>query len=192
MSSEITKCYIDIDSYKWIECEDMTLTEVAIYEYCLKQGAKNNMGIFSESRFDIARKLKADEAVTYLFFEKFPDSVAFCPETHLIWCKKFYGRIDLGLLNDVWETEQVKGGGQIKVKKQYVLNTKNKFITKLKQTLKTPVNSKSGDVAFLKDHWIIKEWVKKNKSILEMVNDDVKSVSGNNYSLDSVLSLAKE
>lgn len=191
MASENTQCLIDIDSHEWFECENMTGQEMQIYEYCLKQGAKQNMGIFRESRFDIAKKLKVDQAVSYLFFEKFPEIIYFCGETHLIWAKNFYARIGLGLMSEIWKVED-KDGQTKKVKQLGVLSTKNKFIDKIKQTLKSPIPSKSGKMIFLKDHPVIPQWVSHNKFYLDCVNDDVKSVCGNNRNLDDILSLAKQ
>ncbi len=193
MASEITHCLIQIDLVGAIETEKMTSSEMFIYQYCLMQGAKNNTGMFVESRFDIAKKLKIDHDVTYLFFEKFPNIIGFCPDTHLIWAKTFFGRIDLGLMSDIWLIESDGNTGRTKKTQQsHVRNTKNRFVDKINKAFKEPLMSAGGEMFFLKGHPMGKEWVKKNYFFLEMVNDDVKSVAGNNYNLDFVLSLAKE
>jgi hypothetical protein len=106
-----------------------------------------------------------------------------------MWAKSFYARIELGLTNPIWKYEVDQGGKTSKTKQMHVLTTKNNFIKKLNHTLKAPIISKSGDFFFLKDHWMMKEWVKRNRSFLEPVNEDVKSVNGNNYNLDFILSL---
>ena len=131
--------------------------------------------------------------IVYLFFEKFTNAVGFCVDTHLIWAKSFFGRVDLGLMSEIYKIEiDEKTSRTKKTMQQHVLVTKNRFVDKINTTIKEPMIAANGEMFFLKNHWMIKEWAKKNYFFLEMVNEDVKSVSGNNRNLDFVLSLAKE
>tara|TARA_R110000868_G_scaffold11069_2_gene54351 strand:- start:462 stop:1043 length:582 start_codon:yes stop_codon:yes gene_type:complete len=190
MASEITHCLIQIDLIGTVETEKMMSDEMFIYQYCLIQGAKNNTGIFIESRFDIAKKLKIDHDITYLFFEKFPNIIGFCPNTHLIWAKPFFGRVDLGLMNDIWiiETDGTTGRAK-KTVQPHIRNTKNRFVDKINKTFKEPLMAANGEMFFLKTHPLGKEWIKKNYFFLEMINEDVKSVAGNTHNLDQLLEI---
>ncbi len=191
--AEITNSLIQIDLEGTIETREMCGSEMSVYNYCLRHGSKNNTGIFIESRYDIAQKLKIDHDIVYKFFEKFPKTIYFCPDTHLIWVKPFFARVDLGLRSDIWKVEgDEETGSTKKIKQFHVLVTKNRFVEKINKSFKEPLMAADGRMFFLKNHPVAKEWIEHNRLFLEMVNEDVKSVKGNNYNLDYIFSLAKE
>lgn len=184
--SDITHCLQAINFYERPEVITLAAGENVIYDYCIKQGAKNNLGMFFAERGAISFYLKVDHDLCYNFFLKYPKLIGFCPDTHLIWVKRFYEYVDFGIFGALYRTSK---DNKTRLKKQ-VLNKKALYA---KNNFISTVNSKINKEPKLRTHPFIKEWVEYNRFILEMINDEVKSVDGNGEgrNLDNLLALVK-
>ena len=103
MASVISHVLLRTDFYEMTDIFDLSGEEAKIYDYCIRKGALNNMGIFSENRGFISLKLKVSDDACYHFFNRHPKIIGFDPATHLIWVKKIYSLVDYGLTGEIWK-----------------------------------------------------------------------------------------
>lgn len=180
-SSEITHCLLRVDFFTQPEIFKMSAEERSIYAHCHLQGAKNNMGIFSEHRGSISFRLRTDQEVCYNFFTNNPDLIYFDEATHLIWVKKFYDNVIFGIEGSLYVNQKDKETKKIKEKISFrAIKTRNNFISKIKSTIKK-------DPLFRKNPKLIREWVSYNFDMLSRINSEVKLLKGNKYNLDELL-----
>ena len=179
--SENTHCLILTDLEELAEVFEMSADERNIYFYCIRQGAKNNLGIFVENRGGIAMKLRIKDEICNKFFTKYPDLIGFDPETHLIWIKRIFDYMVLGIDSEIWKEKKDKKTGKSESVLCYkAIKNRNRFISKVKSEFRENKN--------LKNHkWIKKEWVKHNFEMLKKINDEVKLWEKNKHNLDLIL-----
>lgn len=196
-SSEITQCLIPIDLEKIPEYFALTSDERSIFFYCIRQGAKNNMGMFVEDRASIALFLRVDYDMCYDFIANRSDLILFDPLTHLIMVKNFYRYVNFGLDKDIYKTVDVKTEvldkktGKVKKVKNGetktvidfpALYTLTRFANKVKSVIK---NNKT-----IRNHRFVKEWLDINKDMLMEINYKLTSVKKNRSNLNKLLGIS--
>jgi hypothetical protein len=177
MASEITHCLIRIDFFEHPLIYPLSSDEKLLVAYCVKQAAKNNLGMFREFRGSIAAKLRLDHDMVYHFFLNNPKLIGFDPDSHLIWIKPFYELVNFGVQGEI--RKKMKNRKTQVVSEQIDFKEvfkKNAFISKILSAFR--------DDPYLKIFQ--KSWMEYNFEFLSRINEQVKSVKDNRRSLDAL------
>jgi len=156
-TSEITHCLQPVNQYSHPLIFALPPHAKLIFDHCLKQGSKNNLGMFIAHRGEIAMYLGIDHDFVHDFFLTNPDLVGFDQKTHTIWIKPFYDFVDYGLRSQLRKKVKSKETGEIiEIIDRWARDRKNNFISKVLATFK---KQESFQV-------FLKEWVEYNRELL--------------------------
>lgn len=180
--SEITHCLEIIDFYEHDLIFNLKPEEKLIINYCIKQGAKNNIGIFKKNRGAISFYLRTDDKLTHDFFLNHPELVGFDEKNHLIWVKPFYEFVEFGLFQPTERTVTNRTTKETKTIMAKGFYNKTNFISK--------VNSGFRKDSFLNAFKVA--WVNHNWEFLNRLNEEVRNSKGNKHNFDALLSLAQK
>lgn len=180
--SEITHCLEVIDFYQHDLIFGLKAEEKLIMNYCVKQGAKNNIGIFKKHRGAIALYLGTDTQITHDFFLNHRELVGFDEKTHLIWVKPFYEFVEFGLFKPVDRVFTNKNTKETKTVKSSGFYNDVNFISKVNSGFRKDISLNAFKV----------EWVNYNWEFLYRLNEEVRNTKGNKHNFDVLLSLAQK
>jgi hypothetical protein len=178
-------CCQRINFYEIPEIASLSGEGKVIMDYCVKRGSERYIGIFSELRGTISFKLKIDDDFCHNFFISNPALIEFCPITHFIWIKNFFTYIDCGISKDVFKTKTDSVTGASSQTLDFTtIYDKNDFIKNIKDAL----NSQD-----LRNHPFREKWIKYNLPRLNLLEDQLSEIRGNNRNFDKIIdSINKE
>lgn len=186
--SEITECLLNINYYTQPHVYKMLSEEQKVYDYCIRHGAGTNLGMLREHRGYIAAVIKIPSEVCDQFFFKYPNEIAFDPETHLIWVKRFYQEANFGFNDPIRILKKNKKTKEIEEKIDwYAFKRKVAFINKITKELREFPLKKGINP----NHPFFDQYILYNKELFEKLNNEVKSIPKNRVNLDKILSKIK-